>query len=177
MKRQTKRALLLRIENAKIDFPEQSVRLELYRLACHFLSSKALRDLSDGSDWCPYQPLRDEFQRSEIMRILLYVAISGRHLGDKLRDLGNLEFMEKVSVGVLIESLAAPKAKALNLRECCNKIIHAKQVVLSERLSGNPYRAYLRPAITLYSDDVRKVGWKAQIDVEKFVAEFSRLAS
>jgi hypothetical protein len=177
MKKDAKRALQLRLENAKVEFPEQTVRLELYRLACHFFASKKLRDLSDGTDWCPYQPLRSEFQRAEIIRILLYVAISGRLLGDKLRDWDNPEYMEKQYVGGLVADLTSGKNAPLNLRECCNKIIHAKQIVLSERLSRDPYRAYLRPTITLYSDDARKSGWKAQIDVEKFVAEFSRLAT
>jgi hypothetical protein len=175
--KQTRRALKLRLENAKLDFPEQTVRLELYRLACHFFASKALRDLSDGTDWCPYQPLRDEFQRAEIMRILLYVAISGRILGDKLRDQGNLTFMEKRHVGDLIDDLSTPNKRPLNLRECCNKIIHAKQVVLAERLSQDPYRAYLSPVVTLYSDETRESGWKAVIEVDKFVAGFSHLAA
>ena len=68
----------LRMNHIGLSLPGQVLRLDLYRLVCYFQTSEYLADLSDGGDFCPWQGLRDEFQDSEIMRILLQTAVAGR---------------------------------------------------------------------------------------------------
>jgi hypothetical protein len=55
--------------------------LDLYRLVCYFQASEYLSKLSDGGDFCPWQGLRDDFQDSEIIRILLQTAVAIRFIG------------------------------------------------------------------------------------------------
>src|SRR3954470_23582918 len=64
------RNLSLRLNQIGLSLPGQLLRLDLYRLACYFQTSEYLANLSDGGDFCTWQGLRDEFQDSEIMRIL-----------------------------------------------------------------------------------------------------------
>ena len=74
------RQIRLRVEHLGLHIPGQIIRLDLYRLICHFHSSEYLSKLSDGLDFCPWQELRDEFQNSEIIRILLQTAVMIRLL-------------------------------------------------------------------------------------------------
>jgi hypothetical protein len=55
------------------------------------------------------------------------------------------------------------------LREACNKIIHAKNIVLASNKCGNPYTHYLKPRIFCYEDFQQQTGWKATIDLLSFV--------
>jgi hypothetical protein len=75
------REIALRIEHLGLHFPGQVMRLDLYRLVCYFQTSEYLANLSDGGDFCPWQGLRDEFQESEIVRILLQTAVAVRFIG------------------------------------------------------------------------------------------------
>lgn len=163
------------VENARLRYPTEVVRLELYRLACIFYASKRFRDLSDGSDHCPYQPLRDDFEKSEIARILILIGSAGRLLCDDLKKLGHESVARKNVVGVVTDDVQRGGERQLNVLEVCSKILHAKVIVPKVRYQGNPYRQYLVPKIELHSDDTRKVGWKALIVVDDLVAGFSNL--
>jgi hypothetical protein len=165
------------VENARPHFPKEVVRLELYRLACYFLASKHLRDLSDGSDDCPYQPLRDEFEQSEIVRILICLASSGRIICDGLKRGGYDSVIQQNIVGTIRDDVTKKEVKHLNVLQACSKLLHARVVVPKTRYQGNPYRRYLRPSVILYSDESRDVGWRADISVVKFVAAFSNIAT
>jgi hypothetical protein len=60
-------------------------------------------------------------------------------------------------------------SEPLPLREACNKIIHAKNIVLDSNGSGNPYERFIKPKIFCYEDFQQQTGWKAEIDVYPFV--------
>ena len=163
------RDLALRIGHLGLHLPGQVLRLDLYRLVCYFQTSEYLANLSDGGDFCPWQGLR-EFQEPEIMRIVLQTAVAVRFIGaghaDELR--ARREWLED-AVGKLYKTVNNAAAEPLPLREACNKIIHARNIVLDSNESGNPYTHFIKPKIFCYDDFQQKTGWKAEIDVLPFV--------
>lgn len=167
-----------RIANANLSFPGQVVRLDLYRLLCSFLASKQLSELSDGSDWCPYQPLRDEFEISEIIRILVSsaVAIRGAAQGNFDEHRAAPEFLEQSVVGTLVRNLVTPTEESLNLREACNKIIHARHTEVVRVGDGDPYTDYLRATVILHSEFDGMTGWRASLDILRYAAAGSQIA-
>jgi hypothetical protein len=62
-----------------------------------------------------------------------------------------------------------PVSEPLPLRESCNKIIHARNIVTDSNESGNPYNHFIKPRIFCYDDLEQKIGWKARIDLLPFV--------
>ncbi len=177
MKIRSSKDLRIATEDARHHYPKEIVRLELYRLAAVFYASKRFRDLSDGSDYCPYQPLRDEFERSEIARILLLVGSSGRLICHDVKQSGLAGVLENNIVGMIQDDVRTKMTRKLNVLEVCSKILHAALIVPRVRYQGNYFRQYLRPEITLFSDETRKVGWKATVSVDKLVAAFSNITS
>ena len=171
------RKLALRWFNLGRRIPGQVLRLDLYRLVCYFQTSEYLATLSDGGDFCPWQGLRDEFQDSEIMRILLQMAVAIRFIGfgqaDQMKS--QRDVLEE-SVGLLFKSVTDSAPEPLQLREACNKIIHAHNIVLDSKGSGNPYTHFVKPKIFCYHDFNQKEGWKAEIDLLPFVEVCDSLA-
>ena len=68
-------------------------------------------------------------------------------------------------VGELYKNVKVRTSEPLVLREACNKIIHAKNIVLDSNRSGNPYTHYLKPRMFCYEDFQQQTGWKATIDL------------
>jgi hypothetical protein len=171
------RNLGLRINHLGLSLPGQVVRLDLYRLVCYFYTSAHLADLSHGGDSCPWQGLKDEFEDSEIIRILLQTAVAVRFIGaghaDKMR--AQKDWLED-SVGKLYKKVGEANAESLPLREACNKIIHAKNIVLDSNGSGNPYTRFIKPTIFCFDDFEQQKGWKAEIDLLPFVELCDALA-
>ena len=165
-----RREIGLRWDHLGLRLPGQVLRLDLYRLICYFHTSKHLAKLSDMGDFCPWQGLRDEFQGAEIIRILLQTAVAVRFTGfghaDPLR--AQRELLEE-RVGEIYKNVGVKTSEPLVLREACNKIIHAKNIVLDSNKSGNPYTHYLKPKIFCYEDFQQQAGWKATIDLLSFV--------
>src|ERR1035437_6670868 len=79
-------------------------------------------------------------------------------------------------VGDLFKQTDQLRAEALSLREACNKIIHAHNLVLDSNGSGNPYRRFIKPRILCYEDFEKQRGWRAELDVLAFVEICSQLA-
>jgi hypothetical protein len=128
------RRLALRWFNLGRHIPGQVLRLDLYRLVCYFQASEYLASLSDD-DFSTWQGLRQDFQDSEIMRILLQMAVAIRFIGfghaDQMK--GQRDVLEE-SVGLLFKSVTDSASEPLPLREACNKIIHAHNVGMSGSL-------------------------------------------
>ncbi|MEO8656821.1 MAG: hypothetical protein ABI693_00035 [Bryobacteraceae bacterium] len=171
------RDLGLRINHIGLSLPGQVLRLDLYRLVCYFQTSEYLAELSDGGDFCPWQGLRDEFQDSEIMRILLQTAVAVRFIGAGNADneRAQRDWLED-AVGNLFKQVGDTAFQPLPLREACNKIMHAKNIVLDSNESGNPYQHFIKPRIFCYDDFEQKTGWMAEIDLLSFVQLCDALA-
>jgi hypothetical protein len=168
----------LRVDNASMRLPGQVLRLDLYRLISYFHASEMLANLSDGDDFCPWQSLRDEFETPEIIRILLQTAVSIRFMaqgnGDDTRS---ADKAEREEVGVLFKVAGGSVSHPLTLQEACNKIIHAKNIVLDTNGDGNPYREFLKPRVFCFEEFTKKSGWEAEVNVIQFVEAASSIAS
>ena len=168
----------LRHENAAIHLSGGIVRLDLYRLFCYFYASKAFSEKTDGSDYCSFAPLRGEFEKEEVIRILVTSAIFGRRFEKRfISEGGPKELSESSDIGILQENLNSEEVITLNMREACNKIIHAEHIVIDEEEPGNPYYRWMKPEVHFYSSPTKSEGWKATIEIDKFVTVFSDLAS
>lgn len=111
------------------------------------------------------------------MRILLQTAVAVRFIGAGHADnkRGQKDWLED-AVGKLFKQVRDTAFQPLPLREACNKIIHAKNIVLDSNESGNPYEPFIRPRIFCYDDFEQKTGWRAEIDLLSFVELCDALA-
>lgn len=176
MSARERREIKLRLEHLGLQLPGQVFRLDLYRLVCYFHTSKYLSNRSDRGDDCPWQGLIDEFQDAEIMRILLQTAVAVRFTGGGHADpyRARRDILDG-SVGKLYKNVKENTSSPLPLREACNKIIHAKNLVLDKNKRGSPYTRYLKPKVFCYDDFQKKTGWKAAIDLLPFVEQSDAL--
>lgn len=149
-------------------FPNTSnAVLELHRLLSIFLSSRAFAALRNGYPGEGFDPIYkiQEVEEDEITRLLLNLAITARVIDDRQdrifelagSNCGQLEKRQKDGSVLNVE--------VLNLREACNKIIHAAKVRFDiEEEAGQPY---LNPYIYLYGEQNGK-SWKAVLDIIAF---------
>jgi len=123
-------------------------RRDLYHLLSAFLASKHLIALSDGQDHCPYWKARDEFESSEIIRLLFSTAAGVRVLEEDIRtyeEARGLRLPDSPPVGTLVRNLAVPSPEEpLLLREACNKILHAELINFDRVNPKNTARSYLK---------------------------------
>ena len=145
--------------------------LELHRLLSVFLASKSFAGLRTsflGEGFDPIYKIQD-VEEDEITRLLLNLAITARVIDDRedrvLERFGsNCGQLEKFSGNQDIETL--------NLREACNKIIHAKKIRFDvEEEAG---QSYFNPIIYLYGDQNEK-SWKATLDIVAFSKDYFSL--
>lgn len=155
-----------------------SMLVELHRLLAIFLASQQFADLVEAGVH-HQEELHDPVLRlqavedSEIPRILLSAAITGRVLDD-----ANRRVLNDVAgaCGTLIQDLRAPEnSEELSLREAFNKIIHATKlhVDLEQNARG---RSYLQPFLYLYGRRNRDE-WKATLNVVEFAKQYSTYVS
>jgi hypothetical protein len=145
--------------------------LELHRLLALFLSSKsfaALRTNFPGEGFDPIYKIQ-EVEDDEITRLLLNLAITARVIDDRQDHV-----FERVgsNCGQLEKYDGPNDVGALNLREACNKIIHANKVRFD--IEEKVEQPYLNPFIYLYGEQNGKK-WKATIDIIAFVKEYFSL--
>ncbi|MDO9468160.1 MAG: hypothetical protein Q7J36_12745 [Thiobacillus sp.] len=154
-------------------FPNTSnTVLELHRLLALFLASKsfaALRTNFPGEGFDPIYKIQD-VEEDEITRLLLNLAITARVIDDRqdraLERVGsNCGQLEKNGGG-------DQQVEALNLREACNKIIHAKKIRFD--VEEDAGQSYLNPFIYLYGEQNGK-SWKATLDIVAFSKEYFSL--
>lgn len=153
-------------------FDQRSFRLDLYRLITCFYSSITFAEYGEDYDYDRVRELQQEYEESEIVRLLVNIAVMARIVDDR-----NEPFPEqfRIQCGKLIVDLSEPtKLEPLSLREACNKIIHAKEFNWDiEQLKNEddlpyPTTRYLAPRIYLYGAHGTN-NWKAILEVSKFV--------
>ena len=147
-------------------FPKtETAMVELHRLVSIFLSSREfarLRTNYPGEGFDPIFELQD-VEEDEITRILLMLAITARVIDDRE---GYVYDLAGGRCGDLQEDVSKPELVDLELREACNKIIHAKKVRFDVEEERNE-QSYFRPFVYLYGSK-GKVDWKATLDVIAF---------
>ncbi len=102
------------------------------------------------------------FERSKASELIISLAIMSRILLDS-SNIDN-ESCKKNLVGKIIIN---DETKALNFRESCNKIIHAKHINFDNDKAENIEDGFLRSAIYLYGDKNGN-NWKAIINIVSF---------
>jgi hypothetical protein len=144
-----------------------NVVLDIYRLVTIFLSSEKIAELTVSPHYGE-DPLRqfDEFERDEITRILLTVAITVRVIDDRSARLMNLL---AGPCGELVPDMSNPQSEALDIREACNKIIHSLKIQPEKRPLPSGV-VVLVPRILLFGHS-RGGDWKATLDVVNFCRE------
>jgi len=142
--------------------------LELHRLLSIFLASKSFAALCTHHPHEGLDPIGmiQEVEDDEITRILLNLAITARVVDDR----EGRAFQQRGSdCGTLQRDVKDSEIGILDIREACNKIIHAKKVRFDVEECGD--QRYLNPIIYLYgSQQARR--WRAELDVIKFCKEY-----
>jgi hypothetical protein len=142
--------------------------LELHRLLSIFLASKKFAELCTNYPGEGHDPiyLIQAVEDDEITRILLTLAITARVIDDR----ENRVFKRLDSnCGRLQKDVDKPKVAVLDIREACNKIIHAEKIRFDVEEHGD--QKYLNPIIYLYGNQ-QSTHWRAQLDVIKFCKEY-----
>jgi hypothetical protein len=110
--------------------------LDLYRLLGMVLSDKQIASLGDETSYLmqPIWLLQERFRKAELLRILVSSAVALRILFDQKRDPREQRFetVSRKPCGFLWPNLPKRQREVLTIREACNKIIHATDVIEDE---------------------------------------------
>lgn len=147
----------------------ERLKIDLHHLLCIFLASSPLSELiNEEPEYAANKMLLRETEEVEATHLLLSTAIALRVLDD-MED-GNLDCFS-LHCGTLTENHPKSKAqKEITLRETCNKIIHATDV-LFDRSSHDTQLEYLNPYLNLKGTKTNGITWNAIINVYKFARE------
>jgi hypothetical protein len=142
--------------------------LDLYRLLTIFGASKTLSQMADVYGGDPISELMEP-EIDEIKRIIVTASVTARIVDE--RD-GFIIPKDKFC-GELIPDLSKPTdIIGLNLREACNKIIHANKFRTDlDRESDKPY---MLPKLYFYGKK-SKQEWKATLNVYEFVSIYHEI--
>ena len=143
--------------------------IELHRLLSIFLASRSFAELCinyPGEGFDPIYKIQ-EVESDVNTRILLSLAITARVIDDREDQVFGLLGSD---CGILQKDLSSDVAiDILEIREACNKIIHADKIRFGVEELG--VQRYLNPIIYLYGNQ-RGNEWRAQLDVIKFCKEY-----
>jgi len=150
-------------------FPNtENAVVELHRLLAIFLASRHFAELCDrypGEGFDPIYKIQ-EVEDDEITRILLNLAVTARVIDDREQQVFDLVGSD---CGILQRDLQKPETDVLEIREACNKLIHAKTVRFDVEEMG--VQRYLNPVIYLYGS-LQGKNWRVQLDIIKFCKEY-----
>jgi hypothetical protein len=159
-------------------FDDIQIEKDLYHLLCCFLASPRLSELAiedyehRGNDGVHvFNMFLNAFEKQNIQELIVSIAVRLRMIDDRL----NISHEKQINgetndVGTLTKGTGKAEDKVLTIRDACNKIIHAALIEYSSdkiELRGKK-KAYLKAELLLY-DKGDKSGWKAKIDIIKFV--------
>ena len=127
----------------------------------------------------PISQLRDEYEISEAVHLLVEIAIYCRAAQDmRLKALKiEIDWMRE-PVGTLWPSTEVRKGEDLDFRESCNKVIHAEDITWDVLDENKGDKRFLKPFVYLYGtkrEGKIEKSWKAKLDSIKFVQEAYKL--
>jgi hypothetical protein len=151
--------------------PSDDIREALYNLLVGFHGSHVIHKLAKASsdDHDVVLGLISDVEEVFLQEKMIYAAIRLRILDDYLLSKSCLEYEAK-SAGWIVGGLGELSAHRsdLDLREACNKIIHAdlfNWIVFGTSETNNEG---LAPRVNLYGKRGKKK-WRASIDILKFI--------
>jgi hypothetical protein len=159
----------------RYEWTESRIWLDLYRLLAFFHASPKLRHLKDDLDieYQSIENLRATCEKAEIHEVLLKLAAGFRVQQDQQPDIDGQSEPSNVNrwhnnCGLFWPNMDDGASEQLNLREACNKIIHATgfEHVYAEYADSLHYS--LAPRIRLHGHR-NHTKWKAELDILKFV--------
>lgn len=114
----------------------------------------------------PILDLREQFQETEIGRILLTIAVTVRNTMDQnpSRSEYRLQGVDN-NVGTLFNK---SKESTLTFRESCNKLIHCLSINFHYKARKPRRGMALTPLVHLYGTK-GTAEWKATIDINRFI--------
>jgi len=158
-------------------FDDIQIEKDLYHLLCCFLASPQLSELAiedyehRGNEGIHvFNMFLNAFEKQNIQELLISIAVRLRMIDDLL----NINHEKQINgetndVGTLTKGTDKAE-EVLTIRDACNKIIHAALIEYSsDRIEvRDKKKSYLKAELFLY-DRGDKSGWKAKIDIIKFV--------
>lgn len=145
---------------------------QLYLLGCIVHASAVFEQLDDKA----LRDLRQQFQESEISRLLLTVAVAVRNVMDQNPTRASYWLDgEDDSVGKL-KTMGGKKEgdSILNFREACNKLVHCLSINFDYKARKPRRGMAINPVVHLYGAKGTQE-WKATIDINKFIGVASKL--
>ena len=139
----------------------------LYTLLAGFHASAPLRALASSDESSdPIACLLDENEEELLQERLIYAAVRIRIMDDYLwaQNPKYRDSSKRWIVGWM--TVRGPRKEPLNLREACNKIIHAK-LLNWNRTKIEGLGGPLLPSVYLYGKKDKK-GWRCFVDVVEF---------
>lgn len=152
-----------------LHFDPAPVALDLYRLLCMHLADRWVMGEAGNSEII--RALRNWHIGGEVLRILISSAVTLRIADNQYREVvGDLS---KIDCGTLWPEWPKRKEQALDLREACNKNIHAENIqrdIANPDPHGDPDNpdAYVLPHVYLYGKRAG-VDWRAKLSIIDFV--------
>ena len=152
------------------------IQLDLYRLLCYFTASKVIVDISRKYENNLFNDsLRLEYEKSEISRIIINLAIIARNELDNNNQAKSILYSDKLNIVGSISKNNDTDNIDLTLREACNKIIHCEYINwdLENPKSISDYDG-LNPFIYLYGNYMDQE-WKATLNIFDFINNYLKL--
>ena len=118
-----------------------------------------------GEGFDPIQKIQ-AVENDEITRILLSLAVAARVIYDRE---GRVFELVGSDCGTLQKDVGVSMIEVLEIREACNKIMHAEKVRFDVEELGD--QKYLNPVIYLYGN-LHNKNWRACLDIVKFCKEY-----
>jgi hypothetical protein len=121
----------------------ESIKLNAYRLLCHFYANKEISRNSDPENRNDIiSKLEEKYFHREISKLLIEIAIAIRIMDDQIKREKNSSAMKKqydIAMSRVNKHFSCMMFDDMSLREVCNKIIHADVVEphLHESYDGN----------------------------------------
>ena len=158
--------------NEGLGISSEFLNHQLYLLGCMVHASTAFEQLAEH----PLKDLRQQFQETEIGRLLLTIAAAVRNAMDQNPSRAEYWLQgvdDNVGTLELLKHMKNTKSD-LQFREACNKLIHCLSINF-DYVAEKPGRGMaLNPFVHLYGFKGEQE-WKATIDINRFVEVAAQL--
>lgn len=162
-------------DKKRFEWTESRIWLDLYRLLACFYSSVALHKLRDdeGCEYESVKDLRNSCEKAEIHELLIKIAASYRTQQDSVPGHDGKTGPANVNpwhrcCGTLWPDVERKESEPLQLREACNKILHADRVEHAYDHFEHVWAYSLEPKVELLGRR-NELRWRAELKVPAFV--------